>query len=92
MKPVSFSTYKMLRKLSHNDFNRWVISVYNSGLQDGINITDEEVVAELNEDRLLQILLSIKGIGQKRAEEIVEKILEEGTYGDQVRRNNEAGE
>lgn len=80
-KPVDFATYKQIQKKSFNDFNRWVISIYNSGLQDGINITNDDVIAELDEDRLLQILLSVKGIGRNRAEEAVQKILEEGTYG-----------
>lgn len=78
IKPVSFSTYKMLQKLSFNDFNRWVISVYNSGVQDGINITNDEVIAEVTEDTLYDIIRSVKGVGENRTQQIVDKILNEG--------------
>lgn len=79
-KPVDFSTYKRVQKKTFNEFNSWVISIYNSGLQDGINITNDDVIAELDEDRLLEIILSVKGIGKNRAEEVVRRIIAEGVF------------
>lgn len=78
IKPVNFSTYKMLQKLSLNDFNRWVISVYNSGVQDGINITNNDVIAEVTDETLYELIRSVKGVGENRTQEIIEKILGEG--------------
>ena len=38
-------------------------------------------MSTLTEDRLMEILLSVKGIGKNRAREVVEKVLQEGvTY------------
>lgn len=79
MKPVTFATMKKLHKLSLNDYNRWVSMVYNSGVQDGINISEEDVIAEVSEVQLLDIILSVKGVGQKRAAAIVAAILEKGS-------------
>lgn len=77
-KPVDFSTYQQLRKMSFNDVNKWVISIYQSGVQDGINITNDDVIAELDEDQLLEIMLSVKGIGKNRALQVIEKIIDAG--------------
>ena len=39
---------------------------------------DADCVASLTEDRLLEIILSVKGIGKNRAEQVIAKILQEG--------------
>ena len=75
MKAASFSTFKKVQKMSLNQFNRWAESVYKHGVQDGIDFIEEETVAELTEDDLYNILLSVKGIGQKRADEVMRRIL-----------------
>lgn len=81
-KAVDFSAYKKVRALSFNDFNRWITEVYKIAYTDGRNdsaaLMNEDCVAALTEDRLLEIILSVKGIGRKRAEEAVAKILQEG--------------
>lgn len=77
-KPVDFATYRRVQKLSYNEFNRWVMSIYSSGLQEGINITEDDVIAELTDDRLYELIRSVKGIGETRALEAVNKILDEG--------------
>jgi hypothetical protein len=76
-KPVDFSTYKMVRNLSFNDFNKWVISIYNTGYQDGLN--DQEYDVELSDDELLDIILSVKGIGKTRATAVVESVMRYGS-------------
>ncbi len=79
MKPASFSDFKRVQKLSLNDFNRWMTALYQTafeaGLREGESELDEAVI--LDEAKLLQIILSVKGVGQKRAELIVDKILSE---------------
>ena len=75
-KPVDFSTYKMVKNLTFNDFNRWVVSIYNTGYQDGLNSEPDYV--ELTDDDLLDILLSVKGIGKNRSLQVVEKVLDYG--------------
>ena len=77
-KPADFATYKMVKNLSFNDFNRWVTSIYGSGYCDGQDAINEGCVAALTDDRLLEIILSVKGIGKNRAQELMQKILAEG--------------
>ena len=78
MKPVTFSNFKKLKGLSLNDFNRWVSLIYKSGFQDGIDKSEEDVVAELDEDALMKALLSVDGIGEVRAKKAVNAILMDG--------------
>ena len=83
-KALDFSTYKKLQKLSLNDTNRWINALYAQAYDDGKNENPilDECVAAMTEERLLEIILSVKGIGQKRAEQLLSKILEEGiSYG-----------
>lgn len=85
-KVADFKTYKRVQKLSFNDFNRWVVALYGSGYDNGKEEASaellDECVSALTEDRLMEILLSVKGIGVNRAKEAVEKVLQEGvTYG-----------
>ena len=74
MKPASFTTFKKVQKMSLNQFNRWAESVYKHGAQDAIDYIEEQTVAELYEDDLYAVLLSVKGIGEKRANEVMSKI------------------
>lgn len=78
-KPADFATYKKVKELSFNDFNRWVMSIYASGYQDGINEADNDCIAALTDDRLMELILSVKGIGKNRAKELIDKICNEGT-------------
>lgn len=96
-KVADFKTYQLVKKLSFNDFNRWIVALYGSAYDDGkadasnTNTLLDECVSTLTEDRLMEILLSVKGIGKNRAREVVEKVLQEGvTYsGTETRRDSE---
>lgn len=81
MKPINFSAWKKLIKYSFNDFNKWVIEFYKSAYLDGIEYveekTKEDCFTSITEERLLEILLSVKGIGRIRAQKVVDMILEE---------------
>lgn len=90
LKVMDFATYKKLHKLSLNDTNRWIKSVYASAYDEGQKDMMSECVASLTEDMLLDILLSVKGIGEKRARQVIDKILTEGiAYGSEIGRDNE---
>lgn len=79
MKPVSFSNFKEIRKMTLNEFNRWLTVVYREGVQEGYRLSEAEVVAEVTEEQLLEIILSVKGVGRARAEQIVEAIIQGGS-------------
>lgn len=80
-KPVNMATFNKLRKLSLNDFNRWVAEFYRNAFTDGVRSAQsvaDEVIAELPEDVLLEAVKSVSGIGEKRAAKVVEAILQKG--------------
>ncbi len=79
MKPITFAEMKNIRRKNLNELNRYFMSIYASAKQEGIDSVEENTIAELTEEQLLEILLSVKGIGQKRADEIIKKILEVNT-------------
>ncbi len=73
-KNLSFSSYDKIRKYSFNEFNRWVTGLYIDAFREGQN---EQLKAEHNisfENELPKILLSVKGLGQKRVEAILKAI------------------
>lgn len=92
-KSIDFATFKKIQKMPLNTFNHWLAdlchAIYDDGYESATKDIMEDCVAELDEDRLLEILLSVKGIGRARAEEATRKIMSEGTYGNQAERDNE---
>ena len=88
-KVLDFATYKRITKYSLNEFNRWVKTLYDNAFNDGLEfakdnmyieqrITPEDLVSAYTDERLMEILLSVKGIGKNRAQEVVDKIMAEG--------------
>ena len=83
-KLASFTDFKKVRNLSFNDFNRWVISVYQSGFEDGKaenvpeNDISEDLVASMDTERFVEVVKSVPGIDQRHAEMILEAVLAEG--------------
>lgn len=90
-KPIDFATFKKIQKMSLNTFNRWLADLCSTIYDDGATSILDDCQAVLTEDRLMEILLSVKGIGEKRAKEAATKILQEGIgyYGHEIGRNNE---
>jgi len=78
-KIASISDFKRVQKMSLNDFNRWVSEIYRTGFLDGMEKKDEKIVAEITDDCLLKTMLSVKGIGEKRARQVIDIIM---SYGD----------
>lgn len=75
-KAVDFSTYKRLQKMSFNDVNRWVTSIYKSGYADGCSEFGDNPLV-LDEDSLHDLLVSIPGIGNTLADKIVQRFIDE---------------
>ena len=75
-----------LKSMKQGQFVQWAVSfwqeAYNEGFseaekkytQDGINVSEDIDAQVLDLDGLREILLSVKGIGQKRAEQVLQKI------------------
>ena len=80
MKMLTFQQYKKIRNLSLNEFNRWVVSIYKSGFEDGLKEGEKEFdeCSTYTTDELTTFLQTIPGIGQKTAEKIVDAIIDEG--------------
>ena len=86
-KPLKFNDYKLLKAMSFNDMNRWLIVFYSAAYADGkeslkddtcLYIEPEDCEVALDGQTLYEIILSVKGIGEKRADEIMAKIKEAG--------------
>lgn len=79
MKPISFAQLKQIQKMSLNDFNRWLMelckAMYSDGFKEGESEFDD--CAIVTEDRLMEVLLSVKGIGRNRAEQVINILLNE---------------
>lgn len=79
MKPITFAQLKQIQKMSLNEFNRWLsalcTTLYQDGIKEGESSFDDAAI--LTEDRMMEILLSVKGIGRNRAEQVISIILSE---------------
>ena len=79
MKPVSMREFKRARAMTLNNFNRWLkYELYEAAVQEAYEIQQRDVIAEIGEEDLYESILSVKGIGEKRAEQIVKAIIERG--------------
>ena len=62
-----------------NDFNRWLTelckAMYLDGFKEGESEFDD--CAIVTEERLMEVLLSVKGIGRNRAEQVINILLNE---------------
>ena len=68
-KPASFSDMKRVNKLSYNDFNRWVFSLYNSAYYDGLK------TGNWASDESIFDILCRNGIDTEKACKICDEIL-----------------
>lgn len=83
MKAVDFSTLKRVQKMTLNQFNAYMSEVVRAAWQNGVddvigNHNKEEIVI-YDSDELYKLLLSVKGIGAKRAQTIVDTIYTGGS-------------
>jgi hypothetical protein len=92
-KPITYSKFKELSKLSLNDFNRWATTIYKNGYIDGLeycydhriqDIRTDPEIASYTEEELFELLKSVD-VPRKKIEEIVDKLVfGEGTDMDKL--------
>ena len=72
MKEVNITRkmYKDIKRYDHNQMNKFLTNYYVNGLNDGLNS------ANIDYDVLKEVLLSVKGIGQVKADEVISKLKE----------------
>lgn len=69
--------YQQIRKMDHCQMTLYVESIYKSGFQDGMDAASGLTTAEIKE-----VLLQVKGIGEKKVDiiaEALEKAMEQKT-------------
>ena len=64
--------YKNIKKMDHNQMTLWAESMYKSGFEDG-----QASVPGLDISLIKKALLSVKGIGEKKATDIIVAIEKE---------------
>lgn len=62
--------YERIRKMDHCQMTLWAESLYKSGFADGKKYADG-----LTADEVREVVLSLKGIGEKRATNIIEALV-----------------
>lgn len=70
-KVVSLKDFEKVKNMSLNDFNRWVYSIYNSGYKDGKEAANKN---QIEQWQLEIAIKSTEGIGEKRAQAIIDNI------------------
>jgi hypothetical protein len=83
MKAVNQATFNIIKKMSLNDFNRWIDRIFKDAYQEDMNNWYEKGFefglnygAVWMEDDLFRLLRS-EGIGAERANRIIDKMLKE---------------
>jgi hypothetical protein len=66
--------YKNIKKMDHNQMTLWAESMYKSGFEDG-----QASVPRLDISLVKKILLNVKGIGEKKATDVIAAIEKEIT-------------
>lgn len=83
MKAVDFSTLKRVQKMTLNQFNSYMSEVvraaWQNGVDDVIGDHNKEEIVIYDSDELYKLLLSVKGVGAKRAQTIVNTIYTGGS-------------
>lgn len=78
-KQVTFQTFKHLRNMTLRDFNKWLIGVIEASVQTGYDEASKDVILEIGEQELFERIMSVSGIGEKRAKKIMEAIVGDDT-------------
>ena len=67
---ITRAVYKDIKRYDHNQMNKFLTNYYVTGFNDGLNS------ANIDYDVLKEVLLSVKGIGQVKADEVISKLKE----------------
>lgn len=71
---VNRKLYEKVRKMDHNTLRLFVNEIYSKGYKAGT-----EAAEGLKPDEVRQVLLSVKGIGEKKVDAIIEALNEAQT-------------
>ena len=71
---INRKEYQNIRKMDHNQMNLYIQSIYKSGYAEGVRSVPGIDIAEIK-----KALLSVKGLGEKRVEAILEALEKELT-------------
>ena len=63
---INRKEYQNIKKMDHNQMNLYIQSIYKSGYTDGVKSVPGIDIAEVR-----KTLLSVKGLGEKRVEDIL---------------------
>ena len=67
---ITRAVYKDIKRYDHDQMNKFLTNYYVNGFNDGLNS------ANIDYDVLKEVLLSVKGIGQVKADEVIRKLKE----------------
>ncbi len=63
---INRKEYQNIKKMDHNQMNLYIQSIYKSGYAEGVKSVPGIDIAEIK-----KVLLSIKGLGEKKVEAIL---------------------
>lgn len=66
---INRKEYERIKRFDHNQMNNYVKSIYKSGFDDG-----KAAVPGIDIQYIADIVKSVKGVGEKRAAEIVKAL------------------
>lgn len=66
---INRKQYQNIKKMDHNQMNLYIQSIYKSGYAEGVKSVPGIDIAEIK-----KALLSVKGLGEKRVEAILEAL------------------
>jgi len=66
---INRKEYERIKRYDHNQMNNYVKSIYKSGFEDG-----KAAVPGIDIQYIVDIVKSVKGVGEKRAAEIVKAL------------------
>ena len=66
---INRKEYERIKRYDHNQMNNYVKSIYKSGFEDG-----KAAVPGIDIQYILDIVKSVKGVGEKRAAEMVKAL------------------
>lgn len=81
-KAADFHTFKRLKNMSFNDFNRWINEFYRAAFDDGRKFGNEEIEEYYRKgaetytyEELFDLLVSVRGISPRIAETAMDRIM-----------------
>lgn len=66
---INRKEYERIKRYDHNQMNNYVKNIYKSGFEDG-----KAAVPGINIQYIADIVRSVKGVGEKRAADIVKAL------------------